>query len=407
MSCWPLLLLVLLGCSASSLQTPSQRRPYDRESSSLHPDVTVHRKLNEEVVDVYVSISREELLYSRLDSRSPFVAQLQITVEDTTWHVLDTAWADAPATLRQVWTYSALPAKSNVDIEVTDVLRNASWSKRIPAGTAGQWDTRDFLIWSQQNDWPLSIENAEVGDTLNIHLPSERYAPVSPPFYWNVHHRHAVQELPPPPYSSTRMRWDTLTPSFLGTTQADSMLVLVVQEGTTLLDLDNAELSLRIHGRRPNFPALTESRDLIAPLRYIAARSEYQRLTTAEHPKLALDEFWLACSSSPEAARNLLQTYYARVEEANAAFSGMTEGWRTDRGMIHVVFGVPQRIRRDAWNEYWVYGEEGTANALMFHFRRRRLALDGNAFELQRSLQFRSVWERGISNWRNGRVRGD
>ena len=96
MSCWPLLLLVLLGCSASSLQTPSQRRPYDRESSSLHPDVTVHRKLYEEVVDVYVSISREELLYSRLDSRSPFVAQLQITVEDTTWHVLDTAWADAP-----------------------------------------------------------------------------------------------------------------------------------------------------------------------------------------------------------------------------------------------------------------------------------------------------------------------
>ena len=81
--------------------------------------------------------------------------------------------------------------------------------------------------------------------------------------------------------------------------------------------------------------------DLIAPLRYIAARSEYQRLTTAEHPKLALDEFWLACSSSPEAAQPA-QTYYARVEEANAAFSGMTEGWRTDRGMIHVVFGVPK-----------------------------------------------------------------
>ena len=258
MSSWPLLLLVLVGCSVSSLQTPSQRRPYDRESSSLHPDVTVHRKLNDEVVDVYVSIPREELLYSRLDSRSPFVAQLQITVEDTTWHVLDTAWADAPATLQQVWTYSALPTKSNVDIEVTDVLRNASWSKRIPAGTAGQWDTHDFLIWSQQNDWPLSIENAEVGDTLNIHLPNERYAPVSPPFYWNVHHRHAVQDLPPPPYSSTRMRWDTLTPSFLGTTQADSMLVLVVQEGTTLLDLDNAVLSLRIHGRRPNFPAASQ-----------------------------------------------------------------------------------------------------------------------------------------------------
>ena len=194
---------------------------------------------------------REELLYSRLDSRSPFVAQLQITVEDTTWHVLDTAWADAPATLQQVWTYSALPTKSNVDIEVTDVLRNASWSKRIPAGTAGQWDTHDFLIWSQQNDWPLSIENAEVGDTLNIHLPNERYAPVSPPFYWNVHHRHAVQELPPPPYSSTRMRWDTLTPPFWEQPKPTA-LVLVVQRGQPSRFGQRCAL-LRIHGRRPNF----------------------------------------------------------------------------------------------------------------------------------------------------------
>ena len=404
---WPLTLLVLTGCSVSSLQSPSQRRPYDRESSSLHPDVTVHRKLTEDAMDVYISIPREELLYSRLDSRSPFVAQLQIKVEDTTWHVLDTAWADAPPMLRKVWTYASLPSKSGVNIEVVDVLRSANWSKRIPSGTSSKWDAQDILIWSQMNDWPVAGENAAVGDTLEIRIPSGRHAPTPAPFLWTVQHRQALQEMPPPPYSNTRMRWDTLTPSFLGKTQADSMLVLLVQEGTTLLNLDNSELSLRFHGRRPNFPALTESQDLIAPLRYIASRSEFQRLTTAEHPKLALDDFWLKCSSSPESARSLLQTYYARVEEANAAFSGLTEGWRTDRGMIHVVFGVPQRIRKDAWNEFWVYGEEGTANALMFHFRRRGLALDGNAFELQRSLQFRSVWERGVGNWRNGRVRGD
>ena len=63
--------------------------------------------------------------------------------------------------------------------------------------------------------------------------------------------------------------------------------------------------------------------------------------------------------------------------------------------MVHIVFGVPQRIRRDTWNEYWIYGEEGTANALTFHFRKRRTLLDDNAYELQRSIQFRSVWDRG------------
>ena len=203
------------------------------------------------------------------------------------------------------------------------------------------------------------------------------------------------------------MRWDTLSPIPLGAMQADSLIVLGVPDGTTLLELDNTALALRIHGRPPAFPNVMEPQELMAPLRYIASRSEFQKLNQAQHPKQALDAFWLACTPSTENARSLLNTYYGRVEEANASFSGLVEGWRSDRGMVHIVFGVPQRIRRDTWNEYWIYGEEGTANALTFHFRKRRTLLDDNAYELQRSIQFRSVWDRGVSNWRNGRVRGD
>ena len=82
---------MLLGCATTSLQTPSQRRPYDREASTLHPEITLHRKLDRGEVDVYLNIPREELLYSRLDATAPFVAQLQVSVADTTWHLLDTA----------------------------------------------------------------------------------------------------------------------------------------------------------------------------------------------------------------------------------------------------------------------------------------------------------------------------
>ena len=90
------------GAPPPSLQTPSQRRPYDREAS-LHPEITLHRKLDSEV-DVYLNIPREELLYSRLDATAPFVAQLQVSVADTTWQLLDTAWADSPRLLHQRWT---------------------------------------------------------------------------------------------------------------------------------------------------------------------------------------------------------------------------------------------------------------------------------------------------------------
>ena len=103
--------------------------------------------------------------------------------------------------------------------------------------------------------------------------------------------------------------------------QADSLIVLGVPDGTTLLELDNTGLALRVHGRPPAFPNVMEPQELIAPLRYIASRSEFQKLTQAQHPKQALDAFWLACTSSTENARSL-PTHYGRVEEANASFSG-------------------------------------------------------------------------------------
>ena len=398
---------MLLGCATASLQTPSQRRPYDREASTLHPEITLHRKLDKGEVDVYLNIPREELLYSRLDATAPFVAQLQVSMADTTWHLLDTAWTDGPRLLHQRWTLEEAWGLQRLDLQVVDVLRNASWSTRRLLGPPDAWDPSDVLIWSAQKDWALAGQQATVGDTLTLYLSPTPPAGTTLPLTWRLSNAPAPSQLPPPPFSSTRLRWDTISPTPLGAMQADSLIVLGVPDGTTLLELDNTALTLRIHGRPPAFPNVMEPTELMAPLRYIASRSEFQKLTQAQHPKQALDAFWLACTPSTENARSLLNTYYGRVEEANASFSGLVEGWRSDRGMVHIVFGVPQRIRRDTWNEYWIYGEEGTANALTFHFRKRRTLLDDNAYELQRSIQFRSVWDRGVSNWRNGRVRGD
>ena len=400
-------LLLLAGCAMSSMTVPSQRRPYDRESSTLHPSFTFHRRADLGQLDVYLSLPRKELLYSRAEAFAPFVAELEVSVADTTWLLRDTAWSDAPSILKARWSLEQLPTTPGLEVTLSDVLRNASVTSRVWLGPNGTWTPSDLLIWSQRENWPLPGEDAKVGDTLVIHMPDKQVAPVAGTLIWEVENYTPPRALPPPPFSSGRSRWDTLQPTPLGVIEADSLMVLVVPEGTTVIELRNAPLAVRVHARSEAFPELKEASELIAPLRFIASRSEFQKLTSAEHPKRALDAFWLACGESPEAARDLLNTFYERVEEANLSFSGLVEGWRTDRGMIHIVFGVPQRVRRDARNEYWIYGEEGTANALTFHFRRKAHAFDGNAFELQRSIQFRSVWDRGVSNWRNGRVRGD
>ena len=389
------------------MQSPSQRRPYDRESSALHPEIALHRQLATTSMEVYFSIDRSELLYSRLAAESPFVAQVQVQVGDTTWFLLDTAWNDTPSVLRAQWTATPQELPTWVDIQVTDVLRNTAWQERRLVGSTEALGANDILAWSQSEAWPLAGSHASVGDTLLLYLPQA--VPSESPLagLWSVLQVEPPAGLPPPPFSGSRPRWDTLTSRLLGELKADSLLVLVVPEGATVLECEANNLRRIFFAHDAHFPELASAESLVAPTRYIASRAEHQRMKEADHPKLALDEFWLACGDSPDHARELLETYYGRVEEANHAFSGLVEGWKSDRGMVHIVFGVPQRVRRDSWNEYWTYGEEGTSNALTFHFRRKANPWDNGHFVLQRSMQYRSLWDRAVSNWRNGRVRAD
>ena len=124
--------LLLAGCAVSGMTVPSQRRPYDRESSTLHPNFTVHRRADLGELDVYLSLPRKELLYSRSEASSPFVAQLEVSVADTTWVLNDTAWTDAPPILRARWTLNQLPTNPGLEVILSDVQRNAAASSRLP-----------------------------------------------------------------------------------------------------------------------------------------------------------------------------------------------------------------------------------------------------------------------------------
>lgn len=402
---WLMICFMWTGCQNVSFQSSSKNRPYDRESIGLNPEVTLHRSQLPDGgvrVDMYVVVERSNLLYSRAHAEAPFVANLQVWLDGTAWEILDTAWTDSPRLWRSKWTLERDILSKHAVIEIHDLQRQSIWSKSIPWTALPEWNRHDFLVWSEQGDWPSNGSNVQVGDTLLLLFPKGAQSKL-----WDINLVLPPQTLPPPPYSTSRWAFDTLSPFPIASVSPDEMVEWIVPWGTTTWRQGDAPATLLLHGRRLHFPELVDPINLIEPLRYIASRSEYKELTNSDHPKLAMDQFWLKCGSNADKARMLLQTYYERVEEANHSFSGVLEGWRTDRGMVHIVFGVPDRVRQDRWNEYWIYGEEGTANALTFHFRRRSLNFDDNFYELQRSFQFRSPWDRAISNWRNGRIRGD
>jgi GWxTD domain-containing protein len=74
--------------------------------------------------------------------------------------------------------------------------------------------------------------------------------------------------------------------------------------------------------------------------------------------------FWKKKDPSPGTDRNeLMEEYYSRVAYANRQFGHYSEGWKTDMGMVYIIFGAPSNIERHPFEvdskpyEIWTYYE--------------------------------------------------
>ena len=47
-----------------------------------------------------------------------------------------------------------------------------------------------------------------------------------------------------------------------------------------------------------------------------------------------------------------MMEYYARIRIANERYSHYTEGWKTDMGMVFIIYGEPSSIERVPFGDY-------------------------------------------------------
>jgi GWxTD domain-containing protein len=105
----------------------------------------------------------------------------------------------------------------------------------------------------------------------------------------------------------------------------------------------------------------------IEQLRYIAKDTEMDSLTeapTPEEKQKRFFEFWKRKDPNPNTPRNeKMEEFYSRVEYANKHFSHYIDGWRTDMGMVFIIFGPPSAVDRHPYDmdakpyEVWSYYE--------------------------------------------------
>mgnify|MGYP000144212445 FL=1 len=152
------------------------------------------------------------------------------------------------------------------------------------------------------------------------------------------------------------------------------------------------------------FPLIKTTEEMFYPLRYICTKNEYNSFLLSGDLKKSVDKFWINKTGSKERGRELIKKYYNRVQTANQYFTSYIEGWKTDRGMISLIFGPPEVVNKSNDSETWIYGEETNTLSLRFIFNKVSNPFTNNDYKLIRGPGYRTHWYRAVDAWRSGRV---
>lgn len=409
-----LLLLVLCVSIIQACNTyapvadSSFRYLYDYESASLHPEYVIYHE-SDEKTSIHFRIHTSELLYTRSGSEQPFRCSLQLKwnkdgVAIDSMLIEDSKNSDVERWLTGAFELTVAAGSSfTLSVEAVDNKRQTSQETRLYIDKRDKYNQQNFILLDITNQAVL-FKDFQSGDK-SVVVRSARNVDDG----IHVFHDPQYSKLPPPPFSSN-------PPELPGTAELSEVSLGVFEDGRAeyTLYLEKGRYILCAGNERKIgktitvadkfFPEVGSVKELIYPLRYITSKVEYETIETNSDPKKLVDNFWIECAGNKDRARELIRIYYSRVREANYYFSSYTEGWRTDRGMVHLIFGHPNVIRKTDESETWIYGEEGNISSITFVFKRSNYGLAGNVYTLVRDPMFRTHWERMVTTWRNGRV---
>lgn len=152
------------------------------------------------------------------------------------------------------------------------------------------------------------------------------------------------------------------------------------------------------------FPRTSSYDELIASLTYFTTRSEMDKLTSAKDKKKAFDQYWIEITKSTDRAKRIIREYYLRINLANELFTSYKQGWKTDKGMIFVIYGPPDEVLKDGEREEWIYGSTNQLPRINFTFAKSRSIFTNDHYVLLRKKSYQQIWYKAIDLWRKGQM---
>ena len=402
-------LSVFVGCSSKkSVNNETIPNAYQEDGTKIEVKYELfHYKPDSS--RLYIQLNTGNLLYARRgDSPSAAAVVVEITPSEQdipikSIRILDEDKAKAPKTLIAS-TNLYIPAGKNTELNITltDENRSRSQKFKIIADKTDLSNRQNYLITKDNKDIPLFTDRIKPYTNYLLHTNEA----ITDRVLVRVYNREFP--MPPPPFTIYEPSPFDYKADSVATLPLNGNEPIEIKSGRSgfyhFHEDEQNKKGLTIFVSDPEFPKVQTVEDLLNPLRYLMGGKEYQNIIDAPDRKLELENTWIAWTGSRDRARKAIKAYYLRVENSNSYFSSHVEGWKSDRGIIYIVYGKPNKVYRTDQVETWIYGEESNPLSVTFHFIKVINPFTDNDYRLNREELYKPSWYRSVNAWRDGRI---
>lgn len=381
---------------------------YRKEEMLFHPELRAFI-LNDSTVTLLAKIKIDELLFVRQANNSfqstvHLVGEIIRSYDDV--RLIDSASADYKFDITEK-SYTRLmrlniplreKAEQLIHVQVVDANKGFHEDFFVPLDYTSKSSRNAFLV--NDSTGPLFRDYIDADERFSIAYTDTTIKSVFCKYYKREF------PLPPPPFGfNVHDDFNYHADSIFSVPVNQHVFLQLPKEGFYHLQIDTSKREgLTLFRFSADYPSIVSAQQMVDPVRYLTNRKEFEELKAKPSAKAAVDEFWLIRGNrNEEKTRTLIKKFYGRVQEANRMFSSYVEGWRTDRGMIYVIFGSPTTVFKSANSETWIYGTTNSPLAINFFFMKVENPFTMNDYLLSRAPIYEASWYRAVEIWRQGR----
>ena len=301
----------------------------------------------------------------------------------------------------KIVSYFKLPYTDKTDIAIIRIVNKKtrkSYAYDIPFIEDYNFSTDGLVFYSEDGRTPYLSSFTNTRQSIQIKSISNFRGPVYV-FYYAQYFDEAV----PPMILEDQRAAKGLKIDSVFTVQLDDPFVLN-SEGLYFFQKDSSSADgIGIRVQDPYFPLTKTFDKVLEPLIYISTRAETDAIKNATDPKAAFEQYWIKLTKIPSLATSTVRKFYERVERANYLFTNFEEGWKSDMGLIYIIYGPPNDVYKSEEIIDWVYNRDLTMPTVRFSFYKVKNVFTDHHYTLLRKKNYDKNWFKSVELWRKGK----